>query len=170
MGVSADAVLGPVSQLDDLEHLLDPRARIPAVVVGEQVQVLAAGQVGVEPRALDEPRYPVECLGALNEGIAAEEPRGTGTRADQAEQHPQERRLAGAVRAEIPEDVPTLDGQVDPVHRDELAIPLDQAARRDRRRFAHCNARAADSAAAGGKEPTSTNDTPFRVHWIAVPS
>ena len=125
--VAADAVLRAVAQLDELEHLVDPGARARLVVVGEQLQVAPAGEVRVEARAFDEAGDAVERLRAVDERVAAEQPRRALGRADQAEQHPQRRRLAGAVRAEVAEHVAALDRQVDVVDRDDLAVALDQA-------------------------------------------
>src|SRR5207248_7850495 len=76
----------------------------------------------------------------------------------------------GAVRAEVAEDVAGLDGQVDVVDRDDVAVALDQAAGGDRRRARHPSARAAASAAAGGSEPARTYETPPRRHSSTVPS
>ena len=128
--------------------------------VGEQPQVPAAGEVRVEARPLDEAGDAVERARAVDERIAAEELRVARRRADQPEQHPQRRRLARAVRAEVAEDVAALDGQVDVVDRDDLAVALDEPARFDRRRVAHLSARAAASAAAVGIDPASTYETP----------
>src|SRR5262249_23169558 len=168
--VAADAVLGTVAQFDDLENLVDARPRAVAVVVGEQLEVLAARQIGIEARALDEPGDALERLRPVDERIAPEQARVAGGRTDQAEQHPERGRLAGAVRPQIAEDIAALDGEIDAVDRDDLAVALDEPACRDPGGVAHLSPRAAASAAAGGSEPKSTNETPPRVHWIAVPS
>ena len=62
-----------VAQLDDVEHLVDARRARAAVEVGEQAQVLAARQVGIEARALDEARDAVERPRAVDDRVAAEE-------------------------------------------------------------------------------------------------
>ena len=120
----------------------------------------AAREIRVEARALDEARDAVERPRAVDERVAAEELRVPSRRPDQPEHHPQRRRLAGAVRAEVAEDVAALDRQVDAVDRDDLAVALDEPACLDRRRVAHLSARAAASAAAVGTEPASTYETP----------
>src|SRR5207253_2133457 len=102
--------------------------------------------------------------------VAAEEPHEALGGTDQAQHHPQRRRLAGAVGAEIAEHVSRLDGEVDVVDGEDLAVTLDQAAKLDGRRVAHFSARAAVSAALGGSEPARTKATPLRCHSIAVPS
>jgi hypothetical protein len=72
---------------------------------------------------------------------------------DQAEQHPQRRRLAGAVGPEVAVDVARADREVDVVDGRDLAVALDQSAGLDRR--GHHSPRAAFSAATGGTEPST---------------
>ena len=61
------------AQLDDVEHLVDARGRLVAVERGEQLEVLAAGQIGIEARRLDEPGDAVEGARALAQRVAAEQ-------------------------------------------------------------------------------------------------
>ncbi len=158
--VAADAVLAAIAQLDDVEHLLDARARDATVEIAEQVQVAAAGQIRVEARALDETGHAVQSTRSVDQRVAAEETRLALGRPDQPEQHPQRGRLAGAVRAEVAEDVASIDRQVDVVDGDDVAVALDQSSRFERRRVAHPSDRAADSAAEVGTDPASTYETP----------
>src|SRR5581483_7074385 len=158
------------AQLDELEHLVDAGARTWLVVVREQLQIPAAGKVGIEPRPLDEAGDAVERLRAGEHRVAPEELGAPGRRPDQPEQHSQRRRLAGAVRPEIAEDVAALDRQVDTVDRDELSVALDETPRDDGRDVGHPSSRAADSAAAGGSEPASRKLVPPRCHSSTVPS
>ena len=53
-------------------------------------------------------------------------------RIDDAEEHPQRRRLARSIRPENTENAAFRDGNVDPVHRHRAIEPLDEAARLDR--------------------------------------
>ena len=106
----------------------------------------------------------------MDERVAAEELDASLARTDEAEQHPQRRRLAGAVRPEIAEDVARLDGQVDVVDRDELAVALDQGARRDGRGIRHANALAASSASPLVIDPPTTMETPPLSNASTVPS
>src|SRR5207245_11192728 len=101
-----------------------------------------------------------------------EEPRRALRRPDQPEQHPQRRRLAGAVRPEVAEHVAALDRQVDVVDRDDLAVPLDEAARLDGLRLVHVHlsARAAASAALEGTDPARMYVTFSRSHVRMLPS
>src|SRR5205085_12435791 len=103
--VAADAVLCTVAELDQLEDFVDPGPCAAAVVVRQQLEVPATGQVRVEARAFDEAGDPLEGLRAVDERVASEELRRPGRRADQAEQDAQQRRLAGAVRPQVAEDV-----------------------------------------------------------------
>src|SRR5581483_3041829 len=76
----------------------------------------------------------------------------------------------GSVRSEVAEDVAVLDGQVDAVDGDDIAVALDEAARLDRRCIAHFTARAAVSAAEAGSEPASTKLVLLVCHASTVPS
>ena len=49
---------------------------------------------------------------------------------------------------EVAEDVAALDVEIDAVHRDEVAVPLDERSRCNRRGAGHATSRAADSAVA----------------------
>ena len=105
VGVAADAILRPVGEIDGVERRVDLRARVAAVQRRDELEVLAAGEVGVEARRLDEPRDAIECAHAVDHRIPAEEPRAARARPDQPEQHAKRRGLAGAVRAEVAVDV-----------------------------------------------------------------
>jgi hypothetical protein len=135
--VAADAVLRAVAQLDQLEHLLDAALRRRLVVVREQRQVPAAGEVRVEAGPLDEACHALECLRSLDQRVAAEEAGRPGGRPDQPEQHAQRGRLARAVRPEVAVDVSGLDYEVDAVDGDDLAVALDQPAGLDRQGPGH---------------------------------
>ena len=127
------------------------------VVGGEQLEVLAAAQIRVEARAFDEAGHAFERAGAVDQRVAAEELHGSLARPDQPEQHPQRRRLAGAVRAEEAVDVAGRDGEIDPGNGRDLPVPLDEAARFDRSgvRAQDVSARAAVSASDCVTEPAT---------------
>ena len=91
---------------------------VAAVERGHQLEVLAAAQVRVEARRLDEAGDAVErarALDAAGRGRTASRAALVGP--DQPEQHPQRRRLAGAVGPEVAVDVAGADRQVDVVDR-----------------------------------------------------
>ena len=100
VGVAADLAVGPVGQVDDLEDLLEQAGPDAAVEEREALEVLPAGQVGVEAWALDEAGDAVQHADAGVGPGPAEDPDRARVGPDQPEQHPQERRLAGAVGPE----------------------------------------------------------------------
>src|SRR5262249_55408177 len=116
--VAADAILRPVAQVDELEHLLDAPPRDGIVVVGEEPEVASPTQVRVEAWALDEARDAVQRPRAVDERVTPEESRRALGRADEAEQDPERGRLARAVRAEVAEDVAGPDDEIDVVDGD----------------------------------------------------
>ena len=152
--VAADAILRPVGEVHGVEGLVDLRARVAAVERRDELEVLAAGEVGIEARRLDEPRHAIQCALAVDHRIPAEEPCAAPARTDQPEQDAQRCGLAGAVGAEVSVDVARLDGEVDVVDGGDGAVGLDESARLDDRGHAS-TARNAASAAFGGNEPTS---------------
>ena len=120
-----------------------------------QVEVAPAGEVRVEARRLDEARHAVE-RGHAGLRVAPEEPHAALAGADEPQHHPQRRRLAGAVGAEVAEDVAGKHGEVDAGDRHQVAVALDEAADLDGWRLRHCHSpRAAASAAVGGTEPAT---------------
>ena len=92
-------------------------------------------------------------LRPVHERIESEQPNRSLVRADQAEQHPERGGLPRAVRPEIPVDVTGLDGQVDVIDGDDLAVALDEAPCLDWRR--HQRPCAAASAFVLATEPTT---------------
>ena len=81
VGVAAHLVAGAVAELDDVEHLVDPVVAGAGVEEGEAVEVLPTGEVGVEARALDEARHPVEGGDAVLGPRAPEDAQGARRRA-----------------------------------------------------------------------------------------
>ena len=130
--VAADLVALPVGQLHGVERRVDPALGAAAVERGDELEVAAAGEVGVEARRLHESGHPGQRPRPLDQRVAPEQLGDAGVRADEAEQHAQRGRLAGAVGAEEPVDVTALHGQVDVVDRRHVPVALDQAAGLDR--------------------------------------
>ena len=113
---------------DQLEHLLDALARV-AAGGGEDPQVVAAGAPGVEARVLE---HRADVGARVRRGRRRRSPskrRGAGVEADQPEQHPDRRALAGAVRAEEAGDPARLDLEAEvrdgPDRAEALAESLD---------------------------------------------
>ena len=98
--------------------------RHPAV--GEEGDGLAdahpLGQVGVLQLAADARREGAAVPGR----VPAEEPHRAAVRVTKALGTLDQRRLAGAVEAEDAEDLALVDGEVDAVDGDEVAVPLGQ--------------------------------------------
>ena len=78
---------------------------------GEDAQVVAAGATGVEVRRLERRADRRASGRGMSLVGAARDRRGARRRADQPEQHPQGRRLAGAVGPEEAGDPARLDGR-----------------------------------------------------------
>ncbi len=129
LGVGADRAGEGVAEARDLQGLLQvgvlrrASGRLPV-----QLQVLAAGEVREEARALDERADPGEDGGARADRVA-EDPDLTGVRLDQAHQHAQGGRLARAVRTQEAEHLALLDAEGQVPHRvpvRRLGVPLAQ--------------------------------------------
>ena len=100
------------SDVDELEHLLEPR---PNLVRPEPVQAalerekLSAGLPIVERGVLKgDPDAQPHLLGIFHHVVARDQ-RGPRRRVEQGAEHPDERGLAGAVRAEETVDLPAAD-------------------------------------------------------------
>ena len=120
-------------ELDRLEQLVDQllalRAR-HAVQLREDDQVLFDAQLEVARHRLrDDADRAAHAVGLLDDVEAVDE-RGARGRRQQRRQHADQRRLAGAVRAEQAEDLAFLDGEADAVDGGEVAELLDDAAGR----------------------------------------
>ena len=105
-----------------------------AVDRAEEAQVLDHREIEVERELLRHVAEPVlPLLGVLGDVEAAEAGDAAGGRRQQAGQHPDRRRLAGAVRAEEAEDAAAGDVEADRVDGGEAAEPPRHAAHRDDR-------------------------------------
>ena len=91
---------------------------VAAVEEGEALEVLPPGQVGVERGLSMKPATPSRTPTPASCPGPAEDPDGAGVGPDQAEQHPQQRGLAGPVGAEHAVDLAGGDAQGDVVDGD----------------------------------------------------
>ena len=131
--VRLDAVVCALGEPDALERVRDARRGRAVARRGDDRQVLASGQVGVEARLLDDradARERVRTLGRLRQSKQRDL---AGGRVRQPEQRADQGRLAGAVRAEEAEGDAGGDRQVDAVDGDAVAELLGQPARLDDR-------------------------------------
>ena len=123
-------------EVEPLQEQVLALAVQPAAQPAEQVDHLAAGQVRPQRDVAGHVGEPPVQGGRLPPRIAAEQARGAGVGAQQAEQDPQGRRLAGAVRPQEAVHLTVGHGQVEPVQRARLAEVLHQAGHFDCHRHA----------------------------------
>jgi hypothetical protein len=114
--------------------------RPPAEVVEppDHFEVLEARQVLVDRRILTGQPDLLPNLRRVADDVEAHDTRRALVRRQQRRQDPHGRRLAGAVRAEQPEDAPTLDVEVDAAQRLDVAVALVQAGCLDSGGGGHC--------------------------------
>ena len=111
---------------DPLEGRSDAVARRRLACRGQDLEVLPPGQVAVEAGLVDDGPDPGQRRGAvLGHGVAEQRHRA-GVGVGQSQQHPDERGLARAVRAEVAEGAPPGDEELDAVHGDVVAEALGQ--------------------------------------------
>ena len=121
-------VVGALGQADALERRPDPAVRLGLAARGGDAQVLAAGQVPVEARLLDDRTDPGQRLGALLPAPACPSsrisPAVAGVR-------PSSTRISVVLPAPFGPRNPNAhagrDAQVGAVQRDPVAEPLGQA-------------------------------------------
>ena len=139
-GVRAGGAVGGVSQIEALQQLVRPRASIRGREVKqppEHFEVLPAGQDLVDRGKLaGQPQKLTDARGVVDD-VVAENLGPSGVRSEQRGQHPNERRLPGAVRSEQTKDGGLLDVQVDPRKRGGRPKALDQTLDMDSRISGH---------------------------------
>ena len=81
--VAADLVALPVGQLHGIERRVDPALGAAAVERGDELEVAAAGEVGVEARRLHESGHPGQRPRPLDQRVAPEQLGDAGVRADE---------------------------------------------------------------------------------------
>src|SRR5439155_26215569 len=113
------------------ERRVDPREGLGAPGRGDDLQVLASRQVPVEVRLLDDGADAAECLAAMFRDIQSAELDRAGGGGGEPEQHADQGRLAGAVRAEVAEGRAARDAELDVVDDRPVAELLRQSRRLD---------------------------------------
>src|SRR5262249_28906110 len=93
---------------------------------GDDLEVLPAGQVAVEPRLLDDRADPCERFSASRRDGQAEESHLSGAGGRQPEQRPDQRRFPGPVGAEIAEGDAAWNGQADVVDDGSMTEALGE--------------------------------------------
>ena len=127
--IGANETVGGVGEVEGGQQLPRPGTRLPSrevVEPADHLEVLEAGQVLVhrgvlagEPDVLAHP-------GGVADDVEARHARGAVVGQQQGRQDADGRRLAGAVRAEQPEDAARLDVKVDAAKRVDVAVALSQ--------------------------------------------
>jgi hypothetical protein len=132
--VGAHRPVGGVAQVETREQLVGARPHVGAAHLGEpadETQVLAAGEVGVDGRALaGEPDLKAH-LRTLAHDVVAHDLGVAAVGAQDGGQHAHRGRLAGAVGAEQAEDAARRHLEVDAVERRDRAESLGQPFHQD---------------------------------------
>jgi hypothetical protein len=129
-GEHADPPIRALTQAQQLHGLGDGGARRtcePAL----DVEVLAHGQIGVGGRGLDEVADAREHIARAGPHPPAEDDDLAAVGTDEAQQHADGGRLAGAVPAEEGVDLAGAHIQIEPVDGAHLAVPFAQSASGD---------------------------------------
>src|SRR4029077_990200 len=111
-GESARLHVAQLAELDLLEELVHPpgsRAAAHAVDAGEEAKVLLHREVRIERERLGHVAHVPLDLVVLAGDVESGDLRPAAARRQQPAQHLDGRRLAGAIRTEKSEDLPTLD-------------------------------------------------------------
>ena len=125
-GVLGHLVVGPLQDADTLERRLDAALCRRLTGRGEDLQVLATGEVAVEAGLVDDGPDPGQGRVAVAGDRVAEQGHRPGVGVGQAQQHPDQRGLPGAVRPEVPEGAAPGDEELHAVDGDVVAESLGQ--------------------------------------------
>src|SRR5437016_5071330 len=115
-------------ECDQLRDALD-LARRHGQHPREVLQVLAAGHEAIEIRVLDDAADISHRLLEVAADVEAADLHAAARRSDQADEHPDRRRLARAVRPEKPEDLAGVYGERDVVDNRAFADDFGKVAR-----------------------------------------
>src|SRR6266849_7506820 len=119
-----------VGKLQQRQHLVDapvPFVRRNAVDESVELEILAAGQLVVERRVLEDEADPLAHTRRVGGHVDACHPGGAGGGCEQGAENRDGRRFTGAVRPEKPEYLAMADLEVDSAHGLDLFVSLDQA-------------------------------------------
>ena len=119
--IAFDLALRIPGQPDLIEQPVDPLCAL-ALGLRQHLEIAAAGEEGIEVAAVDQRADPAKDRG-IGAQVLAEQPRLARGRSDQADQHPDRRRLAGAVGPEEAVDLSRTDREGDVAHRPHSAAP-----------------------------------------------
>ena len=125
-------VIGAVGHADPLEGRADAVPRRGLARGGENLQVLAPGQMAVETGLVDDRADPGQRHVAMFRDGVPEQRHRAGIGVGQSQQHPDQRGLAGAVGTEVAERAPAGDEELHAVDGDVVPEPLRQPVGLDR--------------------------------------
>ena len=138
-----------VEQLEQLVHAaLDGRALL-AVQRRDEAQELGAGELVVDERAVGDEAHPRLRLARLPLQVVAADLDHAARRLEDAGDHAQRRRLAGAVGAEEAEQLARRHLEIDAVDGGEAAVALGQVRETYHRVFCRVSRSGASAAASG---------------------
>jgi hypothetical protein len=115
-----------VKYADALESRSDAIAGAWSASRSEDLEVLPARQMAVEPRFVDNGADSRQCQIAMLGDRVSEKRHGAGVSVRQPQQHSNQGGLAGAVGTEVAERASSRDEKLDIVHRHVLAELLGQ--------------------------------------------
>jgi len=122
--VCLHAVVATRREPDARQRAVDPLVRASLPGGGVHIQVLAARQMRVKPRLLDDRADASERRGTLCRQVPAEQTHAAGGRLGQPQQQPDQGGLASAVGPQEAEGTAARDFQVDAVERRPRPEPL----------------------------------------------
>ena len=125
--VRADLVVAAAAEADAVERAVDPPVGGLVARRGVHVEVLAAGEVAVEARLLDDRADARQRRRAAAGEVVAEQAHLPARRPGEAEQQADQRRLAGPVRPQEAERAAARHLQVDGLERGAVTEALAQA-------------------------------------------
>ncbi|HEY2936782.1 MAG TPA: hypothetical protein VGJ25_09280 [Gaiellaceae bacterium] len=125
--VRLDLLVGAPGEADAVEGTCDALVRLRLAGGRDDVEVLAAREVVVEARFLDDRADAGQCFRPAGGHRVTEDADFAGGDRGEAEQHADERGLARAVRAQVAEGRAGGDAEVDTVDRNASAEALRQA-------------------------------------------
>src|SRR5207253_207363 len=128
-GIGADETVAGLGEVEGRQELASARTRASSAEVVEppdHLEVLEAGQVLVDGGVLAGEPDSLAHLWGVAHHVEARDARGAVFGQQQGRQDANGRRLAGAVRAEQPEDTARLDAEIDAAKRVDVAVALTQ--------------------------------------------
>ena len=129
VAVRVDGVVAGLGQVEQAQQLVDPPRHLgflQLVQVADESQQLAAGELGVQVGGIGDEAAGGLGLQRLGLHIVARHAHAARGGLEQADDHLDRSCLSGAVGAEEAEHLPAAHREADVVHRQLLAVALDQ--------------------------------------------